>query len=161
MIKGLKKSDHLGITVPNLEEALAFFTSLFGAKVVGEADNFKADDDWMKDHLNVHPRAVIKEMLLIELFDGTQLELFEYTSPDQNIERPKNSDLGGYHLAFEVADIEEGIRYLEEQNLKIYSTYHTNATDSSNIKGKLKGVKWIYFESPWGMVFELVEKSKT
>lgn len=158
MITGLKKSDHIGFTVPNLDEAISFFKSLFKAETVGEAKDFKSDDNWMLDHLNVHPRAEIKKMVLLKLFDGTELEIFEYYSPDQQTQIPKNSDYGGHHLAFEVEDIDKAIEFIAEKGLKLFSTYTTNASNLSNIRGELRGLKWIYFESPWGMMFELVEK---
>ena len=37
---------------------------------------------------------------------GSNIELFSCQSPDQKVVQPKNSDIGGYHIAFYVNDIE-------------------------------------------------------
>ena len=37
---------------------------------------------------------------------GSNIELFSYQSPDQKVVQPKNSDIGGYHIAFYVNDVE-------------------------------------------------------
>ena len=36
---------------------------------------------------------------------GSNIELFSCQSPDQKVVQPKNSDIGGYHIAFYVNDI--------------------------------------------------------
>jgi hypothetical protein len=33
---------------------------------------------------------------------GSNIELFSYQSPDRKVVQPKNSDIGGYHIAFSV-----------------------------------------------------------
>ena len=97
-----KKLDHIGITVPNIDQACEFFEKILGGKTLYTAATNVMDDetDWMMDQFNVHPRSIIKELRFVELSDGTVLELFDYYSPDQRVEQPKNSDIGGYHLAF-------------------------------------------------------------
>ncbi|WP_303317179.1 VOC family protein [Flavivirga abyssicola] len=159
MIKGLIKKDHIGIVVPDMTEAINFFKKFFNAKIIGKANNFSSDDDWMKEHLNVNPRAVIEKLTLIQLFDDSIIELFQYTSPDQKKEVSKNSDYSGYHIAFEVNDIEESVSFLKRNNIKVCGSYTYNNPSLKNISGALKGVKWIYFESPWGMTFELTQKN--
>ena len=37
---------------------------------------------------------------------GSNIELFSYQSPHQKVVQAKNSDIGGYHIAFYVNDIE-------------------------------------------------------
>ncbi|PWJ42180.1 VOC family protein [Sediminitomix flava] len=159
MINGIKKMDHVGITVPDLAQASLYFKEWFDAEIIGEAWGFKSDDYWMKDYLNVHPRAEIHNIQMMKLPDGTVLELFEYESPDQNVEYPKNSDHGGHHLAFEVDNIDEVVKVLHQNNVPVHGHEATfNDPSADNTKGSFKNIKWIYFQTPWGMDIELVQK---
>ena len=158
MIKGVKKTEHIGITVPNLEVAVNFFKEILGAEIVGEATNFQSPDNWMNDHLAVHPRAVIEKAQLIRLPDDTTFELFQYQSPDQNSAYPKNSDIGGHHLAFEVADIDEAVAFLKQKQIKVLGSPTFNDPLWDNISGGFEGIKWVYFQTPWGLNMELIEK---
>jgi catechol 2,3-dioxygenase-like lactoylglutathione lyase family enzyme len=155
----LKKSDHIGITVPDLVQAFKFFETYFGGKIIGEATNFQSDDDWLKDQLAVHPRSVITKIQQIQLFDNSILELFEYESPDQDTIYPKNSDFGGHHLAFEVEDIEQAITSLKENDIEVLGVCTYNDPTWPNISSSFKNIKWVYFQTPWGMSIELIEKN--
>jgi|TARA_R110000850_G_scaffold105372_1_gene216314 catechol 2,3-dioxygenase-like lactoylglutathione lyase family enzyme len=61
-IPGLKKTDHIGFTVPNIDEAIAFFNQHFAFELAYEFGPFIAEDNWMAEHLNVNPRAEIKKL---------------------------------------------------------------------------------------------------
>lgn len=114
----------------------------------------------MHTHLNVHRRSVIENIEMIELFDGTVLELFQYKNLDQNLNYPKNNDTGGHHLAFEVDNIEEAMAYLEENNIEVLGSYTFNEPSWPNISGSFENIKWVYFQTPWGMSMEFVEMIK-
>ena len=66
-------------------------------------------------HLNVHPRAVMRRLRFFRCKHGSNFEIFEYDSPDQNQAQPKNSDVGGHHLAFYVDDLDAAVAYLAEK----------------------------------------------
>ena len=53
-LPGLRGTDHIGITVPNLEEAVDFFVNVIGCEPLYELGPFDAADDWMQTQLNVH-----------------------------------------------------------------------------------------------------------
>ena len=61
-IPGLRGTDHIGFTVPNLEEAVDFFVNVIGCEMSYELGPFSSDDEWMATHLDVHPRAVMKKL---------------------------------------------------------------------------------------------------
>ena len=108
-VPGLRGHDHTGITVPDIKQAVDFFINVLGCKKAMSFGPF-ADDKgtFMQDLLNVDPRAVIEEITLVRCGYGSNIELFQYTSPDQKDVTPKNSDIGGYHIAFYVDDVEGG-----------------------------------------------------
>ncbi|WP_037027333.1 VOC family protein [Psychromonas aquimarina] len=157
MITGFKKTAHIGITVPDIQEAAAFFTEIFDGKVIGEGYNFQSEDNWMKDQLDVHPRTRIDKIQMIQLPDDSVIELFQYQSQDQNTVYPKNSDIGGHHISFEVENIIEAIAYLKEKNIEVLGDYTYNAPSWENINGTKEGMKWVFFKTPWGLSLELSE----
>ena len=53
-IPGLRGTDHVGFTVPDIDQATDFFVNILGAELVYKLGPFKADDDWMSKQLNVH-----------------------------------------------------------------------------------------------------------
>ena len=66
---------------PNLDQAVAFFVDVIGCEPFYELGPFKADDDWMATHLDVHPRAVMKQLKFLRCRSGSNFELFEYDAP--------------------------------------------------------------------------------
>src|ERR1700757_3359847 len=102
----LRAVDHVAYTVPNLDEAVSFFVDHFDAELVFKDGPFVDEaSDEMTRRLNVNPRAK-STIAMIRIGKHHNIELFEYTSPDQRTELPRNSDIGGHHLAFYVDDIE-------------------------------------------------------
>jgi len=82
-LPGQRGIQHFGLTVPDLEEAVSFFCEVLGCEPFFELGTFAFDDDWMHEHLNVHPRAVIRNFQMLRCGNGTNLEVFEYSAPDQ------------------------------------------------------------------------------
>jgi catechol 2,3-dioxygenase-like lactoylglutathione lyase family enzyme len=149
---GMRGMEHIGMTVPNIDEACEFFERILGARTLyTAAKDFRNDDsDWMWDHLRVHPRSVIKEFRYVRLGNGTNLEVFEYESPDQVQTPLKNSDVGGHHLAFYVDDMDAAIQFLKDNNVEILDE-PTSYEDGPNL-----GLTWCYFMAPWGLQLEIV-----
>lgn len=149
-IPGLRGTEHIGFTVPNLDEATDFFVNIIGCDCLFELGPFQATDDWMTAHLNVHPRTVMRRLRFFRCEYGSNFEIFEYEAPDQNFQQPKNSDIGGYHLAFYVDDFDAALSYLREKGV------HILGEPTVRTSGPNAGQTWIYFLSPWGMQLELV-----
>lgn len=151
---GMRGAEHLGITVPNMEEAVNFFVKVIGCEASIKLGSFKFEDDWMNVHLNVDPRAEIKRFQMVRCGQGTNLEIFEYNAPRQNAAPPKNSDIGGHHLAFYVEDMDKAVAYLQANGVK------TLGKPSSFTEGPAAGLTWMYFLAPWGMQLEIVSHPK-
>jgi len=149
-LPGLLGVEHVGLTVPDIEAATAFFVDVLGAEMLFEVGPFSSDDDWMKAHLGVHPRAVIRRLRMLRLAMGASIELFEYSSPDQDQQRPRNSDAGGHHLAFYVAEMAAAVGHLRRNGIEVLGE-PTTLTE-----GASAGLTWVYFLAPWGLQLELV-----
>lgn len=143
--------DHVGFNVPDMAEAVTFFTDVLGCHLIYQKGPFKDEQgNWMADQLAVHPRSEIRILSILRCGHGSNFELFEYHSPDDDPQRPRNHDAGGHHLAFYVDDIDQGVAYLKEHGLRILGDIvHME-------EGPSKGLSWVYFLSPWGMTLELV-----
>ena len=148
-LPGLRNLDHFGFTVPDLEEATHFLVDVLGCEYMYPLGPFKHEDDWMQEHLNVHPRAVMERLHFFKVGGSAILEVFQYSSPDQREIQPKNSDFGGNHIAFYVEDIDLAVEYLKSNEVQVLG-------EISASKNASEGQRWVYFLAPWGMQFELV-----
>lgn len=143
-------TDHIGFTVPDLEEAHEFFVDVIGCEHVYTLGPFEhPEGDWMQEHLNVHPRTVMRELRFYRAGHGSNFEVFQYEPVGEPQPQPLNSDIGGHHLAFYVDDLDEAVAYLHARGVRVLG----EPTASS---GASLGQRWVYFLSPWGMQFELV-----
>ena len=145
---GLRRLDHVGFTVPDLDAAHRFLVDVLGCEYLYSLGPFRHDDDWMSAHLNVHPRAEMVENRWFRCGE-VYLEVFHYESPDQRDAVPRNSDIGGHHVALYVDDLDAAVSHLRSHGVQVLA----GPTAS---KGPAEGNRWIYFLSPWGMQFELV-----
>ncbi|ATE65850.1 VOC family protein [Rhizorhabdus dicambivorans] len=149
-LPGLRGTDHIGFTVPDIDEAVAFFVDILGCEPFYELGPFQSDDDWMAEHLAVHPRAVMRRLKFLRCGHGSNFELFQYEAPDQRREPPCNSDVGGHHLALYVDDIDAALAHLRAHGIRILGA------PTVRTAGPSAGQSWVYFLSPWGMQLELV-----
>jgi catechol 2,3-dioxygenase-like lactoylglutathione lyase family enzyme len=149
-LPGLGGVDHIGFTVPDLDQARTFLVDVLGCEYMYSLGPFRHDDsDWMATHLNVHPRAAMVENRWFRIGDQAVLEVFHYTAPDRAEAMPRNSDVGGHHVALYVDDLDAAIAHLREHGVRVLDGPTASA-------GPAEGNRWIYFLSPWGMQFELV-----
>ena len=148
-LPGLRRLDHVGVTVPDLEEATHFFVDVLGCEHLYSLGPFHDDGDWMSEHLGVHPRATVPENRFFRCGGQTVFEVFKYTAPDQRTSVPKNSDVGGHHIALYVDDLDTAVDYLRSRGVRVLSTPTAS-------KGHNEGQRWVYFMAPWGLQLELV-----
>lgn len=148
-IPGIRGTDHIGFTVPDLDQAHAFLVDILGCHEIYGLGAKQADDDWMLTHLGVHPRTVVREIRFYRLGNGANFEVFLYESADGQKPQPRNSDVGGHHIAFYVDDLDAAVRYLRDNDVDVMGEPTASRQSAS-------GQRWIYFRSPWGLQFELV-----
>jgi len=125
--------DHIGIAVKNIEQSVAFFTSIFGV-----------------------PKPTISEILdqqvkatLIEI-GQTRIELLEATNDDTPVGRFISSKGEGlHHLALNVDSISDKLETLKELNIDLI--------DQSPREGLSGTIAFIHPKSVFGVLTELVE----
>lgn len=148
-LPGLRRLDHVGFTVPDLAQAHTWLTEVLGCEYMYRLGPFQSDDDWMTEHMFVHPRTVMRELHFYRCAGQAVFEVFQYEAPDQAQGQPLNSDIGGHHVALYVDDMDEAVTYLRERGVQVLG-------EPTSSKSASEGQRWVYFLSPWGMQFELV-----
>lgn len=150
-LPGIRGVNHIGITVPDLAEAEAFFTDVLACQKATAFGPFRDDTGtFMQDVLDVDSRAVIEQITLMRCGFGSNIELFHYTAPDQKNVTPRNSDIGGHHIAFYVDDIDAAAAYLRDKGLKV------NMGPIPVSEGPAAGQSILYFSAPWGLQLEAI-----
>ncbi|MCW2763089.1 MAG: glyoxalase [Marmoricola sp.] len=148
-LPGLTGLDHVGLTVPDIEDATRFLVDVLGCEYLYSLAPIVDRGDWMREHLNVDPSAGITHLRFFRCGSSPVFEVFEYVAPDQSGLAPRNSDIGGHHFALYVTDIQAAVDYLRAAGVKVLG----EPTASS---GPHLGQEWVYFIAPWGAQFELV-----
>jgi len=143
--------DHLALTVPDLKEAVSFFVEYLCADFIYEYGPVSNDGTWMTDAMGVDPKATCK-IVMLRLGPRTNLELFEYSAPDQSGTPPRNSDIGGSHIAVYVDDIHAAVEYLRAIPGVMVQLGPNEVSDES----VLDGISWCYWLTPWGQQMEVI-----
>lgn len=143
--------DHIGMTVPKLQDGIDFFTKVLGCQYVYTAGPF-ADPKgkWMETNLAVDAGASTT-LAMVRCGPTQNIELFQYDAKDQVKTPMKNSDVGGFHLAFYVTDLKQAVDYLKTvPGVQVLG-------DPTPVSGQPNGGEtFVYFKTPWGANMELL-----
>lgn len=146
----LRGLDHFGFTVPDLNEAVAFFVDHFHGTLAYESGpNTDATRSWMSQRIDVDPESS-QRLAVVRIGEHTNFEIFEYATPGQDTSWPANSDLGGHHIGFYVEDIDVAAQYLAGVPGVTLLEGPNDVTE-----GPVRGERWLYFRTPWGQQLEL------
>ena len=148
-LPGVRGVDHIGLTVPDLEEAHDFLTQVVGCEYLYRLGPFVDDGTWMSEHLGVEDSTVMRELRFYRLGGQAIFEVFEYEALVQATSVPNNSDVGGHHVALYVDDLDAAVASLRSHGVEVMG-------EPTSSRGPSLGQRWIYFRAPWGMQFELV-----
>jgi catechol 2,3-dioxygenase-like lactoylglutathione lyase family enzyme len=148
---GLVGADHVGLTVPDIDEAVAWFRDVMGATApLSFGPIADSQGTLMQDLLGVDPSAVIDRITLLRIGHSANIELFQYEAPDQRRTHPRNSDWSGHHIAFYVTDIDAAVAYMESKGVqKFLGPFALTA-------GPAAGQAINYFKTPFGTYVELI-----
>lgn len=148
---GLVGIDHVGLTVPNIDEAVAWFGDVMGATApLSFGPISDPQGTLMHDLLGVDPRAVIDKIAVLRIGHSANIELFQYEAPDQRRTHPRNSDWSGHHIAFYVTDIAEAVAYMKSKGVQKFLGPFTLTG------GPAAGQSINYFKTPFGTYIELI-----
>ena len=131
----VKKIDHIGIAVKNLNEALNFYENVLGLKSTGE-------------------ETVLEQKVKVAFLpvDDTEIELLESTEEDGPIAKyiAKNGE-GVQHIAYKVDDIEKAIAEMKEKGIRMIDEKPRYGAGGAKIA-------FCHPKSTFGVLIELCER---
>jgi len=131
----MKKIEHIGIAVKNLNNANFLFRKLFGV------DNYKEEV--------VESEGVSTSFYMI---GETKVELLEATSESSPINKFINKrGEGVHHIAFEVENIESEIQRLKNEGFKLINDFPKDGADN-------KRIAFIHPKDTSGVLIELCQE---
>ena len=104
--------------------------------------------------LGVRPETVLNQITMMRCGNGANIELFDYTAPDQDRTFRKNSDWGAKHLAFYVRDMNSAVAYMQAKGV------YKLAGPLTVTDGPAAGQTINYFRTPFGTYVELISYPK-
>lgn len=129
-----QKIDHIGIAVRNINEALIFFEHILGLK-------------------NIGMETVTSEKVKVAFLPigDTRIELLEALSDDSPIAKfiEKRGE-GIHHIALRVDDVNGGLRYLEEHQIRLINQEVKIGSHNSEIA-------FLHPKSTFGVLIELMK----
>jgi catechol 2,3-dioxygenase-like lactoylglutathione lyase family enzyme len=150
---GIRGVQDLAFTVPDLAQACEFFASFFGAEVLAEcgpaADSHRSS---MRAFMNADVRAEIQGCRLLRT-PFLNLKLIEASLPGGRGIWPAMLDIGGWHLAGYVDDIDEAMEFLESSDVYILGPGKKPTTNPPEVG---EGSYACHCMTGWGFHFELL-----
>ncbi|RYP86475.1 methylmalonyl-CoA epimerase [Nocardioides guangzhouensis] len=128
--------DHVGVAVPDLDEAIAFYRDSFGMHVAHEETNEEQG---------------VREAMLAVGDSGSCIQLLAPLSPESTIARfLERSGPGMQQLAYRVTDVEQVSAVLRERGLRLLYDAPRRGTAGSRIN-------FVHPKDTGGILVELVE----
>ncbi len=149
VVSGSLRFDHVGISVPDLDAAVAFFVDGFGAQVV-----FRMDRPAARGPVGAHrlgaPEDAQFALAMLSL-GGGRLELLQWWAAEARGDLPPVESPGGSHVGVEVADVGEALaRLARVGGVTVLSEPLTFE------HGPTPGLTNAFVRAPWGALIELL-----
>ena len=133
---GLRRIDHVGIAVADLDEAIAFYARVFGMRCV---------------HMETNEEQGVREAMLQVGPDGGMLQLLAPATPTSTIARfLERSGPGVQQVAYTVDDVEATSAVLRKRGMRLLYETPRRGTAGSRIN-------FVHPKDAGGVLVELVE----
>lgn len=138
---GFRGIHHIAISVPSLAQAKTFYVDKLGFTVTDES-HFPPSDE--SDQV-LSLKGADSHVLMVQA-GNLFLEIFEFHSPEPRHQHGRRvCDHGYTHFAFEVEDVHEAYRYLEQAGVQ----WHHTPVEAG------EGYFMTYGRDPFGNVIEI------
>ncbi len=128
--------DHVGVAVPDLDEAIAFYRDTYGMRLA---------------HEEVNEEQGVREAMMAVGDSGASIQLLAPLSPESTIAKfLERSGPGVQQVAYRVEDIEAASAVLRERGLRLLYEAPRRGTSDSR-------VNFIHPKDAGGVLVELVE----
>jgi catechol 2,3-dioxygenase-like lactoylglutathione lyase family enzyme len=144
--------EHLSLTVPDLDEASCFLVGLLGGEPIYDLEPvIDCQSSAFGAYANVDVRATPTRVRLLRL-QYLNLELIECPEyPGQNRLWPGMLDIGGWHLAIYVDDVDLALDHLAKADVRVLG-----GKKPAYLYEAGEGAYTVHCLSPFGFYFELV-----
>lgn len=153
MRAGIIGLQDLTLTVPDMTQASAFFRTFFGAETVGEyggvADPARSS---MRAYANADVRAEIRASQVLRT-PFLNLRLLEATCPGRRELWPMMLDVGGWHLAGYVEDMDKAMEFVDSAGVYVLGPGKKPTTNPPEVG---EGSFACHAMTVWGFHFELL-----
>lgn len=137
-------TEHTGLTVSSLDEALEFWCGVMGFELVARKDLGTGP---LVENIVGVPGADL-QIATVRTPGGHKIELLEYRAPaDRKVYQPRSCDVGSVHLTFAVSDIDEMIARVEAAKWRLLGVTQTLPT----------GTRAAYVRGPEGHTMEFMQ----
>ena len=138
--------DHVGLTVPDIDEAVAFYRDVVGCQVLSRDEPPTGAD--VRRLVGVADAEIRGAMLATP--GGDRIELIMYQRPKRSPETVETTTPSAMHLALRVTDLDDLLDRLREAG-------------AVPVSGpvQLGGGRLVYCRDPFGVLLELVEPAGT
>lgn len=146
--------DHIGITVPDIEQATLFFEHAFDARVLYHSvtpNSENIDHDAQEHTLRLFPGTRIRAIRMLAMPHGPGVELFEMHGPEQG-HPARASDFGLQHFAVYVDDLSKAISSFTAAGGEMF----TEPKPLTFPDERGEGNAFCYGQTPWGSIVELI-----
>lgn len=146
----IESTEHTGITVSSLDEALSFWSGVMGFEHLYTWD-FE-DGSFLGELVGV--RGAAARIAMVK-GPGHLVELLEYRSPnDRGVMKPRSCDVGSVHMAFRVENLDALLMQVGAAGWDAVSRVQTVES------GERTGLRLVYVRGPDGMTLEFLEYPK-
>lgn len=146
--------DHIGITVPDIEEATRFLIDALDAELIYQSvapEDKNLDNEAQQQTLRLAPGTTIKAIRMFKLQHGPGIELFEMHGPDQR-EPLRASDFGLQHFAVYSDDIGAALKRFNTAGGEVFTTPQPLGFPMEEGAGNC----FCYGRTPWGSIVEFI-----
>lgn len=146
---GLRGVDHVGFTVPDLDEAIQFWTEVVGARLALRHGPYGSGPDTPRQFGRPADSSVAGIAMM--RLGATNIELLQFDSPSASTQRPRPDEAGGHHIALYVDDLDGAVRAAVSAGIKVFGEPMPLPGPESG-----PGARFIFLQTPWGLIVELV-----
>jgi catechol 2,3-dioxygenase-like lactoylglutathione lyase family enzyme len=147
--------NHIGVSVPNLEEAVKWYKDILGFTTVNQTIEFVADDSLTGIAFKDIYGPKLKKMKMAFLSSANQIgfEIFEYVEPkaERRLDNFEYWKSGFFHICITDPDIEGLCKKISENGGKQRSKIWEIVPQ--------KGYKIAFCEDPFGNIIEIFDHS--
>lgn len=152
-LPGLRRGDHVGLVVPDLDAAIEFFERVLDGRCVlrhGPYRGVPEDPEMQVRQFARHARTEVEGIAVVHIADLV-VELLQFSAPDQRREPPRTSDAGGHHVAFYVDDLDAAVVHLRACGVRVLGS-------PMPLPGPESGpqARFVFALAPWGLALEFV-----